>query len=149
MPAQPAAHSQPGGADPAQALRALANTATPEVAEQAAAAERERHPLSAEIRVLHAALLMQLGREAEAVTTLQSVLYLDPSLAIAHFLLGSVLQHRGETARARRCFANARRIARRYPPDDPVRLGEGESYGRLAEAVDTHLRFLGAEAQIA
>jgi chemotaxis protein methyltransferase CheR len=122
--------------DPALAVvgvRALANLDVHE-AEQVCAAAVARHPLTAELTYLHALLLLDLGRSEEAVRALRRVLYLDGTLAVVHFTLGSVLSRLGDAAGARRAYRNAHELSRACAPDEPVPLAEGESAGRLAAA---------------
>ncbi len=136
-----------GAADDAGAaaleVRALANVESGE-AERVCAAAAARHPFSTELAYLHAVLLLDLGRDEEAVRALRRVLYLDRSLALAHFLLGSILRRRGDLTGARRAFRNARDLSAACPPDQPVSLSEGEAAGRLARAADGELVRLGA-----
>jgi predicted Zn-dependent protease len=70
-------------------VRALANLDTAG-AERACAEAALRHPLSAELRYLQAVLLLELGREEEAGRAARRVIYLDRSLALGHFTLGSI-----------------------------------------------------------
>ncbi len=113
-------------------------------AEQACAAAVSRHPLATEMAYLHAALLVDLGRQDEAAEALRRVLYLDASLAVAHFTLGSVLERLGDADGARRAYRNALDLASARPPDEPLPLAEGESAGHLAEAAAAALAPQGA-----
>jgi chemotaxis protein methyltransferase CheR len=128
-------------------IRALANSAGSEVAERALAHELELHPLSAELHFLHAILLQDLGRDGEAVHAVKRALYLDASLAIAHFVLGSILGRLGEVEAARRAYRNARVLADRRPPREALALGEGERAGELVLAVAAELARLGTHTQ--
>jgi chemotaxis protein methyltransferase CheR len=122
--------------DPAGAalrVRALAGL-DPESAERACAAAVAAHPLATELAYLHAVLLVDLGRQEEAAEALRRVLYLDGSLAVAHFTLGWVLDRLGDAAGARRAYRNAHDLAAARPPDEPLPLAEGETAGHLAEA---------------
>jgi chemotaxis protein methyltransferase CheR len=132
------------GRDPVLAalhVRALANLDTVE-AEQACAAAMVRHALSPELAYLHALLLLDLGRDAEAAQALRRVLYLDGALAVAQFTLGSVLERLGDTAGARRAYRNACDLCGGRPPDEPLPLGEGGQAGHLAEAAAARLALL-------
>jgi chemotaxis protein methyltransferase CheR len=124
-------------------VRALANLDDQE-AERACAVAADRHPLSAELAYLHALLLLDLGREAEAARGLRRVLYLDGSLAVVQFTLGSVLERLRDTAAARRAYRNAYDLCCGRPPDEPVPLGEGGQAGHLAEAAAARLAHLEA-----
>jgi chemotaxis protein methyltransferase CheR len=122
-------------------VRALANRETTQ-AERACAEATVRHPLSPELHYLHAVLLMDLGRKEEAARAARRVIYLDRSLALAHFTLGSMLRRRGDRRGARRAYRNARELCAAMPPDQAVALGEGEQAGRLAEAAAAELAVL-------
>jgi chemotaxis protein methyltransferase CheR len=79
-------------------------------AEHAAEAARQ-HPLSVELHFLHAVLLAEAGREADAMQAVRRTLYLDRSFAPAHLLLGTLLRTRGDLAGARRACRTAAKLA--------------------------------------
>jgi chemotaxis protein methyltransferase CheR len=114
-------------------VRAMANL-EPAEAERACAEAIERHPLSCELHYLRAVLLHGLGRDTDAARAARRVLYLDRSLAIVHFLLGSILRRRGDRAGAWRSFRNARDLCAAMPDAEVVPLSDGEPAVRLAEA---------------
>ena len=87
---------------------------------------------------------MTLGRDEEAARAVRRVLYLDRSLAVAHFTLGSILERMGDAAGARRAYRNARDLCRTRPADEPVPLSDGEPAGRLASAAAAQLAILDA-----
>jgi chemotaxis protein methyltransferase CheR len=124
-------------------LKALANIDTLH-AVQASAEAVQRHALSPDLHYLHAVLLMEVNRDAEAVQAARRAVFLDRSLAIAHFTLGSILQRRGVLHDAQRCFRNARDLCAARPPDEIVPLTDGEAAGRLAEAAEVQLHALQA-----
>ena len=124
-------------------LKALANIDTLS-AVQASAEAVQRHALSPELHYLYAVLLMEVNRDAEAVQAARRAVFLDRSLAIAHFTLGSILQRRGALQDARRCFRNVRDLCAARPPDEIVPLTDGEAAGRLAEAAEVQLDSLQA-----
>ncbi len=128
-------------------VRALANVETAQ-AEQACAATAAHHPLAAEIHYLHAVLLLELGREEEAVRAVRRVVYLDRSLAVGHFTLGSILFRRGDREGARRAYRNARDLCAARPADEALPLSDGEHAGRLLEAVEAQLAVLEATPEV-
>jgi chemotaxis protein methyltransferase CheR len=135
-------------ADPAAgalAVRALANRDGPEAAERLAARAARRHALQPELHYLHALLLLDAGRVDEAARAARRVLYLDPSLAMAHFALGTIEARRGEVAAARRAFALAADLAGALPPDEALPLGDGERAGRLARLAAAQAEVAGGE----
>ncbi len=127
-------------------VRALANLRTEE-AEAACAAAAARHPLSAELNYLHAVLLLEHARDEEAARAVRRVLYLDRTLAMAHYTLGSILRRRGDPAGAARAYRNARDLCASWPKDRPVPLADGEPAGRLAIMADAQIRLLKALAR--
>jgi chemotaxis protein methyltransferase CheR len=113
-----------------------------------ALAELARHlarfPLSTELHLLEAVLLVDVGRHDAAAGALRRVLYLDASSAVAHFLLASVLRRLDDLDGARREYRAARDLAAHCPPDEPLPFGEGEQAGRLARLARAELAALGA-----
>jgi chemotaxis protein methyltransferase CheR len=124
-------------------VRALAN-GEPAEAEKTCTAAVGRHPLSVELRYLHAVLLLGLRREEEAIRALRRVLYLDRTLAVAHFTLGTLLEQRGDGAGAARSYRNARDLCAGRPADEEVPLSEGERAGVLAQAAAARLALVEA-----
>jgi chemotaxis protein methyltransferase CheR len=112
-------------------VMAKANANGAEEAESIAMAELRRHPLSAPLHYLHAALLLSLERDEEAEQAAERALYLDRTLAVAHFLLGTILRRRGARPQALRAFRNARDLSAALPSEDEVRGGAGERAGAL------------------
>jgi chemotaxis protein methyltransferase CheR len=88
---------------------------------------------------------MECGALAEAAQAVRRVLYLDRSLAIAHFTLGTILQRIGDVPGARRAYRNALAQSAAQPHDAPLPLGEGAVAGWLAEAATAHLALLEPE----
>lgn len=124
-------------------VRAMANTDA-EAAERLCQKAAERHSTSVELHYLHAMLLIDLSRDVEAAAAARRVVFLDRELAVGHMAMGSVLVRTGDTERARRAFGNAARICRSMPPDQKVRLGDGETAGRMAESAARQLSLLEA-----
>ncbi len=122
-------------------LRATANRGDAGSAATAAAALRQ-HPLSQELGFLHAVLLFDQGLLGEAERALKRLLYVDSSLAVAQFLLGTTLHRMGNLEGAERAFRNARDMAARRPADEIVALSEGEQAGRLAKAAAAQVRMV-------
>jgi chemotaxis protein methyltransferase CheR len=104
------------------------------------------NPLSAELHYLHAVLLEGQGRSAEAAAAARRAIYLDRSLAVAHFTLGASLERQKDWAGARRAYRNAYELCLARPAGEAAPLAENETAGRLAEAAAAHLAILdGAE----
>jgi chemotaxis protein methyltransferase CheR len=128
-------------------IRALANLGDRERTENAAAAAIAAQTLAPELHYLHAIVLLDRGRLAEAAQALRRVVYIDSSLAVAHFTLGSVLQRRGATGQALSAFRNALALSTALPADEILPLSEGEPAGRMADAARAQLDSLAAEME--
>lgn len=123
-------------------VRARANRDGCEAAADLAARAARQHPLHAPLHFLHAMLLLDLGRPGDAVQAIRRALYLDRFLAMAHFVLGTLLARLGDRAGARRAYETAAALAAERPPDEPVPLGDGERAGRLARVATTQAGLL-------
>jgi chemotaxis protein methyltransferase CheR len=108
-----------------------ANADGAEKAERIAQVALGRHPLDAPLHYLRAALLLSLDRDEEAEHEAQRALYLDRTLAVAHFLLGTILRKRGARTCALRAFRNVRDLCAGRPPDEAIPAGAGECTGAL------------------
>ena len=111
-------------------------------AEVMARAALRRHPLDAQLHYLRATLLLALDRDEEAEHEAQRALYLDPSLAVAHFLLGTILRKRGARPGALRAFRNVRDLCAARPSDEEVPAGAGERVGALHSAASAEMERL-------
>ena len=100
------------------------------------------HPLCPELHYLRAIVLIELNRYNEAIASLRQVIYLDRSLAIVHFTLGSILQRHGATTDARRAYQNALVLCVEKSDDDILPLSDGERTGHLVDAVRAQLAVL-------
>lgn len=123
-------------------VQSLASLGDAEAAAAAAATAAAEHPRSLEIGFLYAVLLMGLERYAEAELVLKRVLYLEPSLTVAHFVRGTTLHRLGKLADAVRAYRNARDLAARRPADEILPLSDGECASRLAKAAAAQLEVL-------
>jgi len=102
-----------------------------------------REAMNAELHYLHAVLLLDLARDADALAAVRRALYLDSGLAIAQFTLGSILERSGRPHAARRPYRNARDAAAARPSAEPVPLADGVQSGALAAAAGAALQRLG------
>jgi chemotaxis protein methyltransferase CheR len=119
-----------------------ANAKGAEEAERVAQAALRRHPLDAPLHYLRATLLLALDRDQEAEDEARRALYLDPSLAVAHFLLGTILRKRGARPGALRAFRNVRDLCAARPADEEVPAGAGERVGALHTAASAEMERL-------
>jgi chemotaxis protein methyltransferase CheR len=128
-------------------IRALADAGELDPAATEATAAIRAYPLAAELHYMCAVVLVGLGQCDEAAASLRRVIYLDPSLAVAHFTLGSILWRSGAVADARRCYRNVLALSAERPPQESLRLSEGETAGRMAEAARNQLAFIDGDRE--
>jgi chemotaxis protein methyltransferase CheR len=114
----------------------------PEEAREAFALATSREPLCVEARVFSGVASLQRGRLADARSELSKALFLEPTLAIGHYLLAQVEERMGEHTAARRSYRNAigqlrfpqRPLAGHYPdmPDSPDAVSRAARYALAA-----------------
>lgn len=93
-----------------------------------------QHVLHAELHYLRALALMDLGCRDEAAAALRRCLYLDRSLIMAHFTLGTVLQRMGDAKAARTAYRNVIERGADIPGTQLVALGEGVDISTVTAA---------------
>jgi chemotaxis protein methyltransferase CheR len=147
LPAARASASEPareGGSAAVRRVRDLASSAGAAAALAEVDAQLARQRLEPELHFLRAILLLALEQPAAAAAAARRAIYLDRRLAMAHFVLGSVLQREGDLDGARRAYRNARDLCRARPAEEAVPLSDGERAGRLGEAAAVQIALLGA-----
>ncbi len=125
-------------------IRALANI-EPHAALDACARFSELHPTSAELHYLHAVLLMDLNEVDQAIIAARRALYLDRSLVIVHYTLGTLLHRQGNRTSASKSLKNARQLSEQQPLEETVPLADGETFGRVLESIQFQLDQIEAE----
>lgn len=109
----------------AEQVRAACNERGAEPALRECEAALARSEDAIELRHLHAILLWDLRRFADAAAAMRRVLYLDSDNAVAHFGLASLLERQGSFAAARRSYENALHACEDLAADAPLPLGDG------------------------
>lgn len=113
-------------------IRALGSAGRLADAADAAAQAVAQLPLHVELRLLQAIVLVESDRPQEAAAAAKAALYVDPDLAMAHLTLARADQARGDGVAATRSYRNALALLEALPADQPVRLADGDTAGRLA-----------------
>ena len=103
-----------------------------ELSRDAFGAALAQEPLCVEARLYLALAAMQAGGFLEARLELTRALFLEPTLALGHYLLGQVSERLGETQAARRSYKNA--IALKKSPQRAL-LGHYPELPGSAEAI--------------
>lgn len=126
-------------------VRALANEGRHDEAADTVMRAIDHVGATAELLYLHAVLLLQCGRPADAAAAARRALYMDRNLIVAHLTLGEAQRRGGNVAGARRALRNAASLLTALDPVATVPASDGESAGRLAELVRVKLSLLGSE----
>jgi chemotaxis protein methyltransferase CheR len=127
-------------------VRRLADGGQALIAEQAAIDALRQFPLAPELHYLHAVVSTELGRTEAAIASLRRVLYIDPGLALAHFMMASMLRRAGRREEAQRAYQAARTACTAQSPDDVLPLSDGEPVRSLIASVETQLKTFEAGA---
>jgi chemotaxis protein methyltransferase CheR len=124
-------------------VRSLANEGRIGEAGETVARAMEQPGAAPELLYLHAVLLLQSGRPADAAAAARRALYLDRSLVVAHLTLAEAQRRSGSMDAARRALRNATALLTSFDPSAVVPASDGETAGRLAELVRVKLNLLG------
>jgi chemotaxis protein methyltransferase CheR len=123
-------------------LRALANQGCLERAGIIAARALAVRGPTPELLYLHAVLLLQTDRAADAASVVRRALYLDRRMIVGHLTLADAQRRMGNLDGARRSLRNAATLLAELPPETHVPASDGDTAGRLAELVRVKLRLL-------
>lgn len=128
------------------AARILAGALRLGPAEHTAQLALARDPLSAQSHYVHGLILQELGRPAEALEAVRRCVYLDPTLALGHYSLASLLVTAGQVPRADKALLAAIDLVGGRPRDEAVEDGDGVTYGRLRELAEIQRQLIATEA---
>ncbi|HET6339815.1 MAG TPA: CheR family methyltransferase [Polyangiales bacterium] len=106
-------------------VRATWNLEGARPAERSCSFSLRKHSMAAELHYLHAMTLMDCKRLQDALHAVRCALYLDRSLAIAHFAHGAILERLNDLEGARRAYRNTYEGCKKSQPDDVVAFGDG------------------------
>lgn len=123
-------------------VRSLANMGRHEEAGLACATGLDINRTSAELTYMHAMLLRQAGKNADALNALRCAVYLDRLFVVAHLAMGDVLSALGDRDAARRAFRNAERLLAGTPDSQVIPGADGLDAGRLLALAQMQLRLL-------
>lgn len=128
-------------------VRATWNQGGATPAERACSLALRKHAMSAELHYLHAMTLMENRRLDDALRAVRCALYLDRSLAIAHFAHGAILERLNDVDGARRAYRNTCEGCKKSQPDEVVAFGDGIVAEGLCNAADHALKELAKRCQ--
>jgi chemotaxis protein methyltransferase CheR len=96
--------------------------------------EEKLNPL---LYFLHANVLQEMNRLAEAIFSLKKALYLDSNFIMAHFSLGQLLKKENQTQEAQRHFRNAKLLLNQRKKEEPLLGAEEVTPQQLEDILDT------------
>jgi chemotaxis protein methyltransferase CheR len=99
-------------------------------------------PEAIDLHLWLSALLLELGRDAEAEISLRTLLYLDRKLIMGHLLSALLARRQADHARAARAYQRVLALCADHDDDEPVPMGEGLDHRTLAENAAAELRAL-------
>ncbi|MCX6270898.1 MAG: tetratricopeptide repeat protein [Bacteroidetes bacterium] len=88
------------------------------------------------IYYLKATVLLELGREEEAMSTLNQLVYLEQDFVLAYFLLGNINMRSGKISEGHKHYKHALKILSKLKPEEELPGSEGLTIGRLAEIIN-------------
>lgn len=101
-------------------------------------------PMDAGLHFYRAMIHEQVGQAVECEKALRRAIYLDRRMVLPHYHLGLFLLRRDDIAAAEKAFRNVLVLLKDRPDDDLVADGDKITVGQMREAVDMHLKLMGA-----
>lgn len=95
--------------------------------------------LDPKVYCLQATIFQELKQGKEAAESLKKALYLDPTLIMAHFELGCLLQQQKNLNESKKYFRNAIRLLEQYPSDASLPNTEGILAGDLKKIIESRI----------
>lgn len=92
-------------------------------------------PFDPVLYCLQATILQEQENIPEAIQSLRSALYLNPSLIIGHFELGCLMLQQGKYREAERYFRHALQLIEKYPSDSIIEGTEGITTSSLKSLI--------------
>ena len=123
-------------------VRALANLGRLGDAGRACASALDVYRGEPELHYLHAVLLTESGRTADAVEAARRAIYLDRRFVVAHLALANAQRLEGRVEAADRALRSAEKLLDGIAPESLVAGSDGESVTRMLQIVRTHRRLL-------
>ncbi len=101
-----------------------------------------RDPLLPQVHYLHALIMLDRGRDAEALAGFRRCTYADPGFAPAHLAQAGVLARLGQHHRAGIALAQAAQLAAGREPDEPIVAGADLRVAEVRELIASQRRVL-------
>jgi len=99
-----------------------------------------------EVRLAYARVLLDLGRQADALRQLRRITTDTPDLASAWLLLGSLQVQDRQAAEAEKSLHRFLTLAEQQPPSEELQRGRTQAYLALAQLAEQQRNFAAAEA---
>jgi chemotaxis protein methyltransferase CheR len=89
---------------------------------------------------LRAVILQEQNKDIEAIGSLKQVLYLNPSMILAHFTLANIMLKQGNVQLAKKNFNNALSLLKVFKQEDVLPESEGLTAGRFMEIINATIQ---------
>ena len=99
----------------------------------------QKDKLQAEPYLVLSMIYQQFDLLEMAIDNLKKTLYLEPTLALAHYNLANIYRQQGNAKLARKSFQNVQRLLKDKPRDELIPEGDGLVVGRLLQLVKVAL----------
>ena len=134
-PVAPPRAAEPAEADPLAPARQAADAGRLPQALSAVEQALVAAKLDAQAHHLHAAILLEMGRDGEARAAWQRAIYLEPGFVLAHHALGLLALRQGQRDEARRHLGNVLELLSPRPADEPLPHGGGLGVAQMRAMV--------------
>jgi len=94
--------------------------------------------LNSSLHYLHATILQETGKPAEAVASLGRAIYIDQNFVLAHFTLGHLMHRQGRHKEAGKHFRHTSMLLEKYDEEQVLPESGGVSAGMLKEIIQKY-----------
>ena len=91
--------------------------------------------LNPQVHYLHASIQQELGKDEEAITSLQKAQYLNPNFILVHVAMAQIALRKGIPSAAQKHFKNALGLLRKMDPNEIVPESEGLTANLMIDMV--------------
>lgn len=125
-----------------QAIRVLANQGKLKEAMALCETAIAENRLVPALHFMRAIILQEQNQENEGLVCLRRAIYLDPNYVLAHFAMGNLLLHQGNTPGAMKSFETVVELLAGVQAEENLPEFDGLTFGRLGKIVHATLQTL-------
>jgi tetratricopeptide (TPR) repeat protein len=87
---------------------------------------------------IKATILMEMGRNTDALNSLRQLLFIDPDHAMGHFSTGYILMKQGDIRKAKLFYGNVLNITKNMSDAIILPCSEGLSLGHIRDTINSN-----------